>query len=379
MNRNNIKIGDTFELHPNTTLNLRATSWDKASPNINHDLLGGTKEIFNIKENIVTFEWVGYRGSAYFQTTFEELERVGILEKVEDIKVGDTVVCISLEGFSNESPGFIKKDGIKVGDELVVEDIRTYGTCRFPAFDFENKGYTHPQSSFKLKTNTMKIIGYKAPTDLFGGEVKKDDIYIVNGCNDKMFVPQTPRANTAAYYSVPTEIAETWLPVYEEEFKVGDYVVLTKHPTGWASEQPLGTVLKIENDKTKYCGGMMFTVSKNGKRMGGLDDGCYRKATQEEILAVQTTTVTVSNHNIELTIYKNGAITSKKGSFGAEEVRNLYNGVKEAVLGSQVGTWSVYFVDAGSRFLRIGCSDDDFRVSLNELKTVIDAYDKLQN
>lgn len=307
-NRNTLKIGDTFDLN-NTVLTVRASGWSKSEPDLTRTFKNKTYKVFSIVKNIVFFDAVNYTGGTPWTTTFEELERIGVLE---------------------------------------------------------------------TQKTTIKIIGYRAPTDLFKGEVKKDDIYIVNGCNDKMFVPQTPRANTAAYYSVPTEIAETWLPVYEEEFKVGDYVVLTKHPTGWASEQPLGTVLKIENDKTKYCGGMMFTVSKNGKRMGGLDDGCYRKATQEEILATQTTTVTVSNHNIELTIYKNGAITSKKGSFSAEEVRNLYNGVKEAVLGSQVGTWSVYFVDAGSRFLRIGCSDDDFRVSLNELKTVIDAYDSLQ-
>ncbi len=376
-NRTTLKIGDTFELHPNTTLNLRATSWDKASPNINHDLLGGTKEIFNIKENIVTFEWVGYRGSAYFQTTFEELERVGILDKVEEIKVGDTVVCISLEGFPEDSQSHVVGQGIKIGDELIVSSVGKNSFYAAMYLKFEGKSKIHPQPSFKLKT-TMKIIGYKAPTDLFRGEVKKDDIYIVNGCNDKMFVPQTPRANTAAYYSVPTEIAETWLPVYEEEFKVGDYVVLTKHPTGWASEQPLGTVLKIENDKTKYCGGMMFTVSKNGKRMGGLDDGCYRQATQEEILATQTTTVTVSNHNIELTIYKNGAITSKKQPFSIIEVKDLYNSIYDAFNHAQIGPWNVYLENKDARFIRVGCTEENFKVSINELKTVIDAYDSLQ-
>ena len=247
MNRNTIKKGDIFNLKPNTFIQLKSLGWGENCNWLSHNLNEGTKEIFDVKNGEVLFDFQGYKGKVYWKTTFEELERVGVLDK-------------------------------------------------------------------------------------------------------------------------------------EEEFKVGDYIILTSHPvTSWAKVYPLGTLLKIENEKTKYSGGRMFTVSLNGACMGGLADGCYRKATQEEILAAQTTIVTVSNHNIELTIYKNGAITSKKGSFGAEEVRNLYNGVKEAVLGSQVGTWSVYFVDAGSRFLRIGCSDDDFRVSLNELKTVIDAYDKLQN
>ncbi len=295
-NRNTLKIGDTFDLN-DTVLTVRASGWSKSEPDLTRTFENKTYKVFNIVKNIVSFDAVNYTAGTPWTTTFEELERIGVLE---------------------------------------------------------------------TQKTTIKIIGYKAPTDLFKGEVKKDDIYIVNGCNDKMFVPQTPKANTAAYYSVPTEIAETWLPVYEEEFKVGDYVfIISKRMSDYDD--------KIRKIKAKSSG---LDWKLSPRSCANSKD--LRKATQEEILAAQTTTVTVSNHNIELTIHKNGAITSKKGSFNAEEVRNLYNGVKEAVLGSQVGTWCVYFVDAGSRFLRIGCSDDDFRVSLNELKTVIDAYDSLQ-
>lgn len=68
------------------------------------------------------------------------------------------------------------------------------------------------------KTETMeqrKIIGYKAPFDLFDGEIKKGTIYEKRGSFQMYHPPHELDRNMSC--GIPDEIVETWEPVYEEE------------------------------------------------------------------------------------------------------------------------------------------------------------------
>lgn len=68
-------------------------------------------------------------------------------------------------------------------------------------------------------TPSKKIIGYKCPHDLFAGNIKKGSIFSIYSPHKLyMYYPEN------ASRGVPTEIVHTWEPVYEEGFKIGDYI-----------------------------------------------------------------------------------------------------------------------------------------------------------
>lgn len=63
------------------------------------------------------------------------------------------------------------------------------------------------------KGPSKKIVGYKAPTDLWGGSIKKGMIFRKAAApNDSYTTDQVTMSN-----NIPKELAETWEPVYEEE------------------------------------------------------------------------------------------------------------------------------------------------------------------
>lgn len=76
-----------------------------------------------------------------------------------------------------------------------------------------------------LKKNNMenrKIIGYKAPYDLYNGDIKKGDIFFSNGCGYYHAYKNNKKVDGEFKHStgIPKEIVETWEVVYEEELKL---------------------------------------------------------------------------------------------------------------------------------------------------------------
>lgn len=63
---------------------------------------------------------------------------------------------------------------------------------------------------------TKEIIGYLTPMDLFGGKVKKGDIFKISNIScDKIAYG----FNTNPVWNMPKEIVESWEPVYKEVIK----------------------------------------------------------------------------------------------------------------------------------------------------------------
>lgn len=86
----------------------------------------------------------------------------------------------------------------------------------------------------KEKEMNKKIIGYKAPMDLFGGLIKKDTLYVKdpNGYNPETYYPNKYKSYDSAQYKeqFPAEIVEQqWEPCYENEFKVGNVLYVEKY------------------------------------------------------------------------------------------------------------------------------------------------------
>jgi len=171
------------------------------------------------------------------------------------------------------------------------------------------------------KQTTRKIIGYKAPMDLGGHSVK--------GLTFK---------KTSSYFGVwyeckydgdnkivlPAEIVETWEAVYEEKFKVGDYVILNvpANATHWAAGQK-DLFGKIVQPKKAYYGGKMFVIATNEKVEGGCQDEFMRKATPEEIQAYSSKDFTLGAPNSFIVNVK------PQGIYQGSE--NITNYVKEMV------------------------------------------------
>lgn len=130
-----------------------------------------------------------------------------------------------------------------------------------------------------------KIIGYKCPTSLFGNLIKEGTVY--KPINNSVtyvygdYIPDDKQA-TAGRFKLPKEIVETWVPVYEEQFKVGDWVTYLPDTGGEGTHQI-----------TEWASALYCQLS-NGKAPFKVT---LRKATPEEIAVAQTKTVRMGGVN----------------------------------------------------------------------------------
>jgi len=122
-----------------------------------------------------------------------------------------------------------------------------------------------------------KVMGYRAPHDLFKGRIKAGEIF--SEYSQDKFVMYSKNHTTSG---VPTEIVENWKAVYESEFKEGDWV-------RWEGVNPVtGKVIGKSSNWTD-C----YKLDVNGN----LDthDSCnvkhLRFATPEEVRIAQNKTL----------------------------------------------------------------------------------------
>lgn len=79
----------------------------------------------------------------------------------------------------------------------------------FTLITFEQFNEYYKQKT--MNTNEDKtLIGYKCPTDLFNGAIKKNTIYVVDSVSKY-------RPDHTSSFTIPKEIVETWEPVYKEK------------------------------------------------------------------------------------------------------------------------------------------------------------------
>lgn len=130
-------------------------------------------------------------------------------------------------------------------------------------------------SQYKNQQQMKKIIGYKAPKDMYGGQVLKDTLFHATSSTP------TPRAMYVAIddnkkiidpkFELPKEIVEDWEAVYEEEKKEFDHIIGTPNRkinitrTGIISGSDID-MFTIEDVKE-----IIRRMSSNFTRIGGLD------------------------------------------------------------------------------------------------------------
>jgi hypothetical protein len=115
----------------------------------------------------------------------------------------------------------------------------------------------------KIEKNNMsiekrKIIGYKVPFDIYEGLLPKDTII-------EEVKPNSWKANLSNNNNIvlPSEIVKTWEPVYEEDFKIGDWVKVIKMSNlkeHWLN-QTSEIVFKIKGNLEPFHTGLMYPTS----------------------------------------------------------------------------------------------------------------------
>lgn len=64
-------------------------------------------------------------------------------------KAGDTVICISHNGFEGEAGSYFEADGIEIGKPYTVSSFTKYSKTHGVGIKV-GKVYTYPESSFEL-------------------------------------------------------------------------------------------------------------------------------------------------------------------------------------------------------------------------------------
>jgi len=147
----------------------------------------------------------------------------------------------------------------------------------------------------KQENEMKKIIGYKAPMDLFGGNIKVDTKYRATSSHPTPTPMYAPIINGEVYggfdYQLPAEIVKQWIPIYEDEFEVDDWVTIKYcfDLERGCHGCPEGT-FQIVNEPSQ-CGlydedpGFVVKTTDRNWRISEIG---VRKATPEEILKSQT-------------------------------------------------------------------------------------------
>jgi len=181
---------------------------------------------------------------------------------------------------------------------------------------------------------------------------------------------------------VRADVLDKWFePTYAPQFKVGDWVyVLDTENTKFFGNKAPGKVFKLDegynssfsiaqlNYGSRYC-------PKDNKYATNYLITDFRLATPAEIESVSTRVLeNIGSRNATLTI-KDGivSIRGKSEKLKISLIKEFYEKVMAANEMFALGGFSVSLVDGNARIYRIGCADEDNRVSLNEIKKVLDA------
>jgi len=175
-------------------------------------------------------------------------------------------------------------------------DKLDYDEISFPDFNF------HVLDDKYVEPKVPKLIGYKAPINLFNDTIVAGDVLVIQDRPDTYQVKRIPK-----YFTLPHEIVEKWGKVYEEE----------------SIELVLGT----RKDKILIEKG---SISYRGEKIKVLDLSTIVNT------LTKITRLTIVDYPV-----------------------------------------SIVIDDLNKPIVRIGCESENHLFSINELQSVIDAYDKL--
>lgn len=277
----------------------------------------------------------------------------------------------SHQGYANKEKGDVLYDFCPAGHTKIT----------FEQF----KKHVLKQEEMK-KQISNKIVGYKQPNDLFQGKVKAGTVWK----NHQDISPEyyTPNGFSSTH-SLPSEIVESWEPVYEEDikYKKGDWVVIKytgEYCTGLNSsewDEPVERVVQITRYRETGFTGVKgststfnlypyYNVFNNTIVFAAHENEDYilRKATEEEILNAKISTLYLGTNKVEVNISKEGIFVKGK-QIDIKALEHILNTFKGRSVIKVNSSWSVY-VDV----FRIGCQGENHQFTFDEIDQVIKLY-----
>lgn len=170
-------------------------------------------EIVNGKDMSNT-QFVIVTGAGQSYTTHDKAKAYGCTnyhywKGIDSARNGDILEIVKEITINDSEPGYILKD--KKGIEYIIA-----------------KAGVEPYNDINMETE-RKIIGYKAPYDLFGGNIKANTVYKPVASKNNIVYAATidGKVVDGGRTNLPKEIVETWEAIYEEEkkYKIGDWVI----------------------------------------------------------------------------------------------------------------------------------------------------------
>lgn len=255
--------------------------------------------------------------------------------------------------------------------------MRGYAGSNFTR-DFVKEGYTEITfNQFKkyVMKETKKIIGYKAPYDLFNGCIKQGTVYTKvdgNAANGAYW------CNSDSTSTIPKEIVEQWEAVYKEELKVGDWAYfMGNDPENTTSYWTKGIIGKVRHiDRSLKEAPCVLVALEDRNATNDFEE--FRKATPEEIQKhlnslKQKVTVNQANGDSFILVVNKDGIRYGGQWLNISELKDLFN-MDSLSHGSKTntsqGTWDVTY-----KTVDIGCKRD---IMVSDLQACISIYDKFQ-
>ena len=92
-----------------------------------------------------------------------------------------------------------------------------------------------------------------------------------------------------------SQFPEYWEPIYEEEFKLGDWITIIGERTGWLKEV-IESTFQIVSPKESYCAGVYWGILQPTVGISGALCAKFRKATKEEIEKSKIPTIIINGY-----------------------------------------------------------------------------------
>jgi len=189
------------------------------------------------------------------------------------------------------------------------------------------------------------------------------------------------KESLVADYLERAQVLDKWFtPVYEEDFKIGDWVVfqfdkaLPQYKTSvWNQNMTLQiSAIEVGGKSLRFDG----QHPRGGTTQIGNHVSCFRKATAKEIEEATTKRINnIGSKNATLILEKDGntiKILGKTERLNLNTLISVYN----TLCRQSIGGFNIEPYSKTERLFRVGCEGEDNRVSLQEIKTVIDKFKK---
>lgn len=219
---------------------------------------------------------------------------------------------------------------------------------------------------------SKKIIGYKAPYEIYGHtlvhKISKGDIL---ERASSFYYAKKDWPPTATPFHLAKEVVEQWEPVYETfTYKVGDYLMCEKDVRMDIDGRLEFTTGKLYLSEKSRC-----LTNNSGNRDHIMNQEFvnehFRLATPEEV-GPKSVQLTLGSKD-DLIDITGGKITCEGIPYKLDKLQALVNS-NSGQLGN-IGDYGIWF-DFNTRFIRIGCIAENHLFSLNEITQIIHAAEK---